>query len=358
MGDALSYAQRVFTSDWAATGLIVAVLIIGPVLVGLELKELRASAAASALSGRYQPNFGSPFTGWRVILPAGSEEVNRQLLLQRNRVLGYMAVAAGMGAMLAAIGAKALLLGLYSTRNQAISVQLFADLGPTVALMGTVLGYAFGGLSTRRKSQSAASVSGARRTLHAYCSVWIWSILTVITVFSTSLLFTGSSGAQASEIHWLGAPLQIPAPIVGAVVAGTLVLTMGLPLLMAALVASSPNILSSSDALAAQRANDDLRATISAGLIFYVWITLLSLGDRLESLLSALGFPAPGGPIGVLAMISGDLRLITTIAYLPLFVVALVMAVNGRMGGRLTGWPWRRPRPGPSEQSVTAQERE
>lgn len=350
MGDissALSYAEAAFTSSWFVTTTIVVYLILGIVIVRFGLIELRSIAVATASAGTYQPARGSMIAGWRVFPPATSEQVNRELLLQRNRVLAYTAVGMGAGVILAAVASAGLALGLYSATAQGSSARLSTNLDPIVMLTGAALGYTSGVLSLRRNNLSTAPLTGVRRTLRDYCSPLIWPFPIVITGLSALLLTVASLGAQSVEIHWFGVPVSIPAPVIGGLVATMLTLMGGIPLLIGALVASAPNVLTSADAQAAQRANDDLRASVSATLVFLVWMSALFPEINTISLQSALAFPALNGPMGALSTALTLLQLPMVIGWLPM----VVMMSSARMGGRLTGWPWKR-RPGRRERAT------
>jgi hypothetical protein len=344
MSGALAYAEGVFTSNWLAVSSIAMILVSGVVFVRLALRELNSIAAASALGGAYQPARRSLFAGWRIFPPAASEEVNRQLLFQRNRVLAYTAIGIGVGAVLAAFVTAGLMLGLYPEVGQDISSPLSTDLLSIAMIAGAALGYTSGLLIVRRTNQFVAPSRGIRRSAWDYYSVWLWIIPAIITALSALTLFYASLGAHQVQIHWFGAPVSIPAPVAGGVVAAVLVLAVWLPLLMSALVASTPNILKSPDAQATQRANDDLRASVSAGLIGLAWLTTLT--QDTDHLRSILGFPALNGLMNSLSTAATLLSVLIMISMLPVLLMLLIFI--GRMGGRLTGWWWHR-RPTPRE---------
>jgi hypothetical protein len=340
MGDIsseLSYVEAAFTSNWFVTTTIVVCLIFGVVIVRLGLIELRSIAVATASAGAYQPARGGMIAGWRVFPSATSEQVNRELLLQRNRVLAYTAVGMGAGVILAAVASAGLALGLYSATAQDRSARLSMDLAPIVILTGAALGYASGVVCLRRNNRSTASPTGVRRTLRDYCSPLIWPFPIVVTSLSALLLTDASLSAQSVEIHWFGVPVSISAPLVGGLVATMLTLTGGIILLMAALVASAPNVLTSADAQADQRANDDLRASVSTTLVFLVWMNASFLTTNTISLQSTLAFPAINGPMGALSTALTLLQLPMVIGWLPM----VLMMSSARMGGRLTGWWWQ-----------------
>lgn len=344
MGGALSYTAAVFGSDWSTTSLIAAALIIGIVFVRFSIIELKSISAATTSEADYKPGMGSAFTayiGWRTFPPAASDEVNRQLLLQRNQMLAYGQFGMGVGEILSAVVVTGLMFGLYSTGGQGLNSQLTLGLGSIVLLTGAVLGYAPGVLSLRRNNRSAALFIGARRTMRDYCSPLIWVVPLVTSTLSAALLFDASLGAHPLHVHWFGVSVSIHAPVIGALISTALVLPVGLPLLLSATVARTPNILTSPDMWAAQRANDDLRAFMSATLVFLAWMSAEFPGPNLSSLYSALAAPAPSGALGVLSTAISLFQALIAFGMVPTILVAVMMA-SGRMGGRLTGWPWGR----------------
>jgi hypothetical protein len=210
-----------------------------------------------------------------------------------------------------------------------------------VLLTCAVVGYAPGVLSLRRHNRSAAPHTSARRSLGDYFSPWVWIIPLVTSGLSAILLLVASAGAHPVMLHWFGEQVSIHGTTAGALISAVIVLPVGLSLILSAAAARSPNILTSTDVQATQQANDDLRASVSATLVFFAWMNAVFPGDRMSSIYSSLAVPAPNGVLGALSTIILILQALFAIGLIPIILLGILMS-SGRMGGRLTGWPWRR----------------
>jgi hypothetical protein len=337
MGGAWSYVVTTFTGDWMTTAFIAALFIGGALLFRYGRSKIMTSDSSPI------PDLStwlSRLEFWEALTPETEEDKRQRLLRQLNITLGYMIVGISLGGIVAAVLLAGLALALGGAGSLA---RPGADIIDAVSIPATIiaptLGYLYGARKLSR-NRPPDHPRGETRVLRDYCAPLLWAVPLALIFLAAALLLQASVSAPEVVITWLGQPERVRAPVAGGSVSAIIILQVLIAVLCARWIATSPNAIKAASPLTSQQASDCLRATLIVYSIFSLWMNSCVILTNVDALQRALGFPQLDGIFGIL---QGALMLIGWLMFMG-NTALLLYFWSGRMGGRLTGWPWRRRR--------------
>ncbi|HEU0028775.1 MAG TPA: hypothetical protein VFQ25_16840 [Ktedonobacterales bacterium] len=333
-----------------------AFIVLGGVLA-IEGKMMIARPLSRWLPRATRRAISSRITVWGILAddaPATQQEAVTAVVTQ---AWAQSIAGMGVGALFGALASLLVLLLVTfhgpDTSNTSFVVSIELALDGVVG--GMVIGVATGhitGVRSFSRSGPPGSVRQPRRRVGDYISLALWCV--IFTVYGLMAAINLAVGARSPglDVFWIGsAQVHWPGIAVGGMQALGVVMIPLVSLLCARWIARSPNLVIEADEMITARVGDLLRAQATRNAVLAPM-----LSGFLFYLLGLLDMPREAG-VGVLG------ALYHAAPFIMPFLILLslgfsALSDSAQLGGRLTGWPWQRPRPGPYEQAVTAQGRE
>jgi hypothetical protein len=282
---------------------------------------------------------------WRILGPNTLPQTLVDVKRCRDYLLSTTALAGGIGIVLAMIGWTIITLmatDTLVTANTSSNAFFLAS-----AFLSVSIGFGIGAVVAARRLRNAAQqrVTYAdlrQRRLSDYRSnAFRWlAIAMIVWTFGVFALFAPHAGPTL-QIDLLSIVVSVPNTVWGwCIVPGTMLLVFVLVEIVLFRIVGFSRLLVTSDTTVAQHADDMLRAIVIGSVLYCELLALGQLAALPSYILTPLLWASHYWQIGHLPYFG----LLSINLFMPVVMQVLGIGIilgRGRLGGKLSGWPWR-----------------
>lgn len=344
MDDLTSILTAALTSIWMLWGCIALIVLVSVTNVRAGLAQIHHPGGATS---QWRTNLRIyQLTWWGALSSDTTDDERERLLRSYAKVEGYQMCGAGVGGIAAALVLAVFALmshGVTAPKSQGAGILLYLNAPLCIFYIGHIIGALHGyrtGVSRIGQGPQREGPTEARK-LRDYCATWSWltPIVVILATLGSSLYLAAISGVRTSVSQFLAAPDVIL----------TLTLTVLACLsLSARMIALSPNPALTDNPLTSQRSSDCYKANTISERVSQAWLICWLIMGGTSGYWMSYSFMQSGDQASTLILWLGPATMVMSI--MCIFFVA--QSGLGRIGGRLTGWPWQR-RPEQREQAAT-----
>jgi hypothetical protein len=329
-----SALEVAFTSIWTLWGCIVLIAFVSATDMRQGLAQIHHPSSATSQWGtnlrKYQ------LAWWGALSSYATANEREQLLQAYTEIEGYQMSRAGAGGIAAALVLAIFALvsrGAIAPMSHGTGILLYLDAPLCIFylghLIGALLGYRAGVARIGQAPQHERHAE--ERKLRDYCATWTWlsPIVVILAALGSSLYLAAISGARNSMSQFFTTPDVI------------LMLTLTVlacQSLSARMIVLWRNPAMTDDPLRTQRASDCYRANTISERISEGWLVCAPI--MIGTSVYWMNYSSPQSGAGAVNLSPWLMLAGVVMQIMSLFFIG--QSRKGRLGGRLTGWPWQR----------------